>query len=90
MQVSFKFGFISTVTNHENDKQNDGNYIMYICSFPRKAIVKSLEVAEIDRVHYLKHNRKTVRLTKTNFADYMYVFTFFTWTVASSFTTRSW
>ena len=61
------------MTNRANDKQNDGNYITYICSFPRKAIVKSLEVAEklaeINCVHYLKHNRKTVRLTKTNF-DY--------------------
>ena len=75
MQVSFKFRFISTVTNRENDKQNDGNYIAYIC----KAIVNSLEVAEINRVHYLKHNRKTVRLTKTNFADYVFIFdTFFT------------
>ena len=46
MQVSFKFQFISTMTYRENDKQNDGNYITYICSFPRKAIVKSLEVAE--------------------------------------------
>ena len=26
MQVSFKFRFISTVTNRENDKQNDGNF----------------------------------------------------------------
>ena len=65
MQVSFKFRFISSVTNRENDKQNDGNYITYICIFPRKAIMKKL--AEINRVHvhYLKHNRKTVRLTKT-------------------------
>ena len=64
----------------ENDKQNDSNYITYICSFPRKAIVKSLEVAEINCVHYLKHKyRKTVRLTKTNFAEYVFIFnTFFT------------
>ena len=82
MQVSSKFRFISTVTNRENDEQNDGNYITYSCSFPRKAIVKSLEVAEklaeINCVHYLKHNRKTVRLTKTNF-DYVFIFkNFFT------------
>ena len=36
------------------------------------------KLAEINRVHYLKHNRKTVHLTKTHF-DYVFIFnTFFT------------
>ena len=36
------------------------------------------KLAEINRVHYLKHNRKTVRLMKTYF-DYVFIFnTFFT------------
>ena len=36
------------------------------------------KLAEINRVYYLKHNRKTVHLTKTHF-DYVFIFnTFFT------------
>ena len=36
------------------------------------------KLAKINRVHYLKHNRKAVRLTKTQF-DYVFISnTFFT------------
>ena len=68
MQVSFKFRFISTVTNREMINKMMVITLRTFAVFHARRCEKFKEVAEklaeINRVHYLKHNRKTVRLTK--------------------------
>ena len=80
MQVSFKFRFISTVTNVKMINKIMVIRLRTFAVFHARRLRKEVaeKLAEINRVHYLKHYRKTVRFTKTHF-DYVFIFnTFFT------------